>query len=134
MILDYLRKPVRRTPDTSGIAWGAGEKNSPPVAVLGGVVAPLLVLLSAGWNITSGEVWLPPENDADLLDQWYVLDGLWPVLGAVVCKTGIAGILVAWYGLANVTRLEKCYTSVAIGSVVLMITGMITFLVGGLLS
>ena len=118
------------TGDNSGASRGDdGLKDSTARAVTLGILTPTIILIIVISNVLTGTVVWPGGRGTDLLISY---NRFWPVAGTVLIKLGVAGILLAWYGLANTRRWESYCWPVAIVCTALTAIGLVIFVAGAL--
>ena len=119
----------QHTDDTSGLGGDSGLKDSLTKAVLIGLVTPALLLGIAICNLSLRRVYWPADRDTSL-ELVQTFDAFWIVAGTVMLKVGAAGVLFAWYWMANIERLERFCLGVGFSSIALAIAGLIIACVG----
>lgn len=118
------------TDDTPAREWDDTQKDPPGRAILLGVMIPAVFIGLAVLSLVSGSAWLLEMRGAFELVRY---DQPLAIGGAVLFKLGVAGIFTAWFGLANVTRLEDWCWPVASAAIICVAIGLVAFIVGALL-
>ncbi|HNQ22112.1 MAG TPA: hypothetical protein PKK06_03360 [Phycisphaerae bacterium] len=117
------------------------QKDSPAAELLGGMIAPALLVLLAVFNLVKGEVYWPIIKEAyTSRGEFRVAAGgllaatslPWAFWETVLMKLGFAGVLFSWHFLANHTRMERWTYPVGIAGAIVALAGMGIAVVGAL--
>jgi hypothetical protein len=104
----------------------SGLKDSTARAILLGAVLPAAILILVIHNLVSGQAYcFGGRGDPFIV----VYTKFWFVLAASTLELGAAGVLITWYGLANVQRFESWCEPAGIVSAVILIVGVILLFV-----
>jgi len=106
-----------------------GWKDSRPVMWFGGVLLPLALAALVAYNVVRWRVYWPTD-DRISRSMYLVYTDAWRVVGAVVLKLGVAGILVAWFLLANLEETEGVAQPLVVASALVAGIGFAVFSVG----
>ena len=105
-----------------------GVKDTPTVAVLGGIMLPLAVLVLVAFNLIAWRVYWPAERHRPEVFHVYT-DG-WRVVGLAVSKLGVAVVCVSWFWFANHKRTERLAQPCLLGAFAMGAAGFVAFVVG----
>lgn len=123
-----------RLDDNDAVAGNPWQKDSRFTAVIRGMIIPSLILIWVCYQAIVGTFYFLDPDDSHFMSGELVVayTAFITVFGGLLAESGVAGILLAWYALANCDRTERFCWPVAWFSVGMVVLGMITFVAGAL--
>lgn len=117
------------TDEASGIGGDSGLKDSRTKAVVIGLIAPALLMGLVACNVVLRRVYWPADHHHSF-ELVQTFDEFWIIAGTIMLKMGAAGVLFAWYWMANVASLERFCLPLGFGAVIVAAAGVILASIG----
>ncbi|MDH3584108.1 MAG: hypothetical protein OER86_07825 [Phycisphaerae bacterium] len=104
-----------------------GLKDSSTTIMCAGILAPVGLTALSMYNLLAWKVFWPHDGEDITPFDVTVYTGTWHVVGTVIFKLGLAGVLLSWFCLANFDRTDR-YAQL------MTVTAGIIGLVGGIIA